>query len=80
MPWYLIFSLLAVVFGLMNMALLKPLLDVIFDQKSVEELSEYASKPEFELNVNYFVDAFNHFMYQTVQEHGKFGSLKARSE
>jgi subfamily B ATP-binding cassette protein MsbA len=74
-PGYLIFSLLAVVFGLMNMALLKPLLDVIFDQKSQEELSEYAVKPEFELNVDYFVEAFNHFMYQTVQEHGKFGSL-----
>ncbi len=75
MPGYLTFSLLAVVFGLMNMALLKPLLDVIFDQQSTEELSEYATKPAFKLNVDYFVDAFNHFMYQIVQEHGKFGSL-----
>jgi subfamily B ATP-binding cassette protein MsbA len=41
-PGYLIFSLLAVAFGLMNMALLKPLLDVIFDQKDQGELSEYA--------------------------------------
>jgi len=74
-PGYLIFSLLAVVFGLMNMALLKPLLDVIFDQQSPEELSEYAAKPAFELNVDYFIEAFNHFMYRIVQEHGKFGSL-----
>ena len=75
MPGYLIFSLLAVGFGLMNMALLIPLLDVIFDQKNAEELSKFATKPEFEFNTDYFVDAFNHFMYQTVQEHGKFGSL-----
>jgi subfamily B ATP-binding cassette protein MsbA len=74
-PGYLIFSLLAVAFGLMNMALLKPLLDVIFDQKNRGELSEYAVRPEFELNIDYFVDAFNHFMYMTVQQHGKFGSL-----
>jgi subfamily B ATP-binding cassette protein MsbA len=74
-PGYLIFSLLAVAFGLMNMALLKPLLDVIFDQKDTGELSEYAVKPEFELNVDYFVDAFNHYMFTIVQEHGKFGSL-----
>jgi subfamily B ATP-binding cassette protein MsbA len=74
-PGYLIFSLLAVAFGLMNMALLKPLLDVIFDQKDRGELSEYAVRPEFELNIDYFVDAFNHFMYMTVQQHGKFGSL-----
>jgi subfamily B ATP-binding cassette protein MsbA len=74
-PGYLIFSLLAVAFGLMNMALLKPLLDVIFDQKNRGELSEYAVRPEFELNIDYFVDAFNHYMYMTVQQHGKFGSL-----
>jgi subfamily B ATP-binding cassette protein MsbA len=74
-PGYLIFSLLAVAFGLMNMALLKPLLDVIFDQKDRGELSEYAVRPEFELNIDYFVDAFNHYMYMTVQQHGKFGSL-----
>jgi subfamily B ATP-binding cassette protein MsbA len=59
----------------MNMALLKPLLDVIFDQQSTEELSEFAAKPAFELNVDYFVEAFNHLMYQIVQDHGKFGSL-----
>jgi subfamily B ATP-binding cassette protein MsbA len=80
-PWrrfvsgYLVFSLLGVGFGLMNMALLKPLLDVIFEQKGATELSKYAVEPEFKLNVDYLVGTFNHFMYQVVQEHGKFGSL-----
>ncbi len=74
-PGYLFFSFLAVGFGLMNMALLMPLLDVIFDQKGVEQLSAYAEKPEFEFTKDYFIAAFNHYMLTTVNTYGKFGSL-----
>lgn len=74
-PGYLFFSLLAVGFGLMNMALLMPLLDVIFDQKGVEQLSAYAVKPEFAFTKDYFIAAFNHYMLTTVNTYGKFGSL-----
>lgn len=80
-PWkrfisgYLIFSLLAVGFGLMNMALLAPLLDVIFDQKGIEELPQYTSKPELSFSKDYFVGTFNFYMQQTVEKYGKFGSL-----
>jgi subfamily B ATP-binding cassette protein MsbA len=74
-PGYLIFSLLAVAFGLMNMALLAPLLDVIFDQKGVEKLSKYAILPEFTFSKDYIVGTFNFYMLQTVEKYGKFGSL-----
>jgi ATP-binding cassette, subfamily B, bacterial MsbA len=74
-PGYLFFSLLAVGFGLMNMALLMPLLDVIFDQKGVEQLSAYAEKPEFAFTKDYFIAAFNYYMLTTVNTYGKFGSL-----
>lgn len=74
-PGYLIFSLLAVGFGLMNMALLAPLLDVIFDQKGVEELSKYTTLPEFAFSKDYFVGTFNFYMLQAVEKYGKFGSL-----
>ena len=74
-PGYLFFSLLAVGFGLMNMALLMPLLDVIFDQKGVEQLSVYAEKPEFAFTKDYFIAAFNYYMLTTVNTYGKFGSL-----
>lgn len=74
-PGYLLFSFLAVGFGLMNMALLMPLLDVIFDQRGMEELAKYAELPAFTFNKEYFIAAFNHYMLSIVTIHGKFGSL-----
>lgn len=74
-PTYLIFSLLAVGFGLMNLAMLAPLLDVIFDSKSVDALSQYAIKPEFAFSKDYFVGIFNYYMLESVNNYGKFGSL-----
>lgn len=74
-PGYLIFSFLAVGFGLMNLAMLAPLLDVVFDQKNMEELSQYAAKPELAFSKDYFVGTFNYYMLQSVEKFGKFGSL-----
>lgn len=74
-PSYIVFSILAVGFGVMNMALLKPLLDVIFDKNGIDKLADYASLPEFAFSKDYFVGTFNYYMRQTVLEHGKFGSL-----
>ncbi len=74
-PRYLFFSFLAVGFGLMNLALLMPLLDVIFDQQGTERLLKYAELPAFAFNKDYFIALFNHYMLTIVTEHGKFGSL-----
>ncbi len=74
-PGYLIFSILAVAFGLMNMAMLAPLLDVIFDQKGVEEISQFTTKPDFAFSKDYFVGTFNFYMQESVARYGKFGSL-----
>ena len=57
------------------MALLAPLLDVIFDQKGVEEFTEYTTKPDFTLSKDYFVGTFNFYMRESVEAYGKFGSL-----
>ncbi len=74
-PGYLIFSILAVLFGLLNLALLAPLLDVIFDQNGAEKLAKYTALPEFSLSKDYVVGTFNYYLLQTVNEYGKFGSL-----
>ncbi len=74
-PGYLIFSIMAVLFGLMNMALLAPLLDVIFDKKGIEELAAYAIRPEFSMSKDYFVGTFNYYMLQVLERYGKFGTL-----
>lgn len=74
-PGYLIFSVLAVIFSILNMAVLIPMLDVIFDKTNVEELSKSTTLPEFYLSIDYFKEVFNFYMNQIIIEHGKFGSL-----
>ena len=74
-PGYLIFSVLAVGFSVLNMALLIPMLDVIFETTNVEELSKSTTLPVFKLSIDYFKEVFNFYMHQVVTEYGKFGSL-----
>ena len=74
-PGYIIFSVLAVIFSIVNMAVLIPMLNVIFDKTNIEELSKSIALPEFYLSVEYFKEVFNYYMYQIILEHGKFGSL-----
>ncbi len=74
-PGYLIFSILAVAFSVMNMALLIPMLEVIFETTDMAELSKSASIPEITFSVDYLKQVFNYYMFQVIQEYGKFGSL-----
>ncbi len=74
-PFYIPSSIISIVFGLVNIVLLKPLLDVIFEKIEPEIFQSYSAKPDFEFSIQYFTDIFNHYMFQTVEEYGKFGSL-----
>ena len=75
LPSYIITSLLTVIFGLVNMTLLKPLFDVIFEQLSPEDLAKYAQKPVFHFSGSYVVDFFYYQMTQVAHQYGKFGAL-----
>ncbi len=75
LPGYIIFSILAVAFGVMNMALVAPLLKVIFNEESTKTVSEIVSKPEFAISEEYFVGIFKYYMQHTIDTYGKFGSL-----
>ena len=46
-PIYVLYTLLAIIFGLLNFTLLKPLFDVIFEQVDPSDLTKYLEKPEF---------------------------------
>ncbi|WP_158859077.1 ABC transporter ATP-binding protein [Lunatibacter salilacus] len=74
-PLYVVYTLLAIIFGLLNFTLLKPLFDVIFDQIGQEDLSQYKVKPDFSFTIDYFTHLFNHFFLQISEEYGKFGTL-----
>lgn len=74
-PIYVLYTLLAIIFGLMNFTLLKPLFDVIFEQAPQADMSKYLSKPDFAFTVDYFLTLFNYYFYQISETYGKFGTL-----
>lgn len=74
-PIYVIYTLLAIIFGLLNFTLLKPLFDVIFEQVEPGDLTKYLSKPEFSFSIDYFMHLFNHYFLQISDTYGKFGTL-----
>lgn len=74
-PIYVVYTLLAIIFGLLNFTLLKPLFDVIFEQVGPVDLSKYLEKPEFSFSIDYFLHLFNHYFLQISDTYGKFGTL-----
>lgn len=70
---FTIFSLIAGVFGVLNLALLKPLLDVLFDQIGQDKIQEIlASSPKWYDLVGQFYKQFA----VNASENGKLSTLK----
>lgn len=74
-PIYILYAFLAIVFGLLNFTLLKPLFDVIFEQVEPEALERFRTMPSFSFSVDYFTSLFNHRFLMVSEEYGKFGTL-----
>ncbi|WP_200975710.1 ABC transporter ATP-binding protein [Echinicola sp. 20G] len=75
LPFYVVYALLAIIFGLLNFTLLKPLFDVIFEQVEPEALQRFAEKPEFAFTIEYFMHLFNYYFIHVSEVYGKFGTL-----
>ena len=73
-PIYALYTLLAIIFGLLNFTLLKPLFDVIFEQAPQIDLANL-TKPDFSFSINYFLNLFNFYFHQIAETYGKFGTL-----
>lgn len=76
LPRYFAFATLAIVFGLLNYALLKPLFDVVFEQIDVLEIQQYREPMAFSLSLDYFMHTFNHYLLLASESAGKMGTLK----
>lgn len=74
-PIYVLYTILAIVFGLLNFTLLKPLFDVIFEQVGPGEMDKYLTKPAFSFSLAYVMHMFNHYFLQIAEIYGKFGTL-----
>ena len=71
-PPYLLLSILSVIFGIVNYALLAPVLTVLFES---DEVPVGLPKPEFELSIGYFEDIFAYYLSDMISIAG--GSLMA---
>lgn len=71
-PRYLVISVLSVIFGIANYALIGPLLKVLFEADTMD-LS--ATLPEFSLSADYFSAAFNYYLVGFIKESGALSGL-----
>lgn len=66
-PPYLALSVLSLIFGVVNYALLGPLLTVLFESGTA---GETVARPEFALTVEYFTKAFKWYLSEIMAEGG----------
>jgi ATP-binding cassette, subfamily B, bacterial MsbA len=75
-PLYTIYTVLGIVFGLLNFTLLIPLLNVLFGTVGADDAAAMATvKPTFELSIDYLKDFFNYHFGQVILEQGRQGAL-----
>lgn len=75
LPQYFVFTLISVVFGLVNLTMLKPLFDVIFGQMKPEELAKFETAPQFAWSVDFAEQYFYHYLLHYRDTYGPFGTL-----
>ena len=73
-PQYVIVVLLYAIFSVINIALLAPMIEVLFNQVEVKNVS--TSVPEFKFNLNYFIDLFNYYFNNYIAGKGPMAGLK----
>ncbi|MFA6770204.1 MAG: ABC transporter ATP-binding protein [Bacteroidales bacterium] len=71
-PRYLVISILSVIFGIANYALIGPLLKVLFEADTMD-LSVVL--PEFSLSADYFSAAFNYYLVGFIKKSGALTGL-----
>ena len=73
LPEYLVYTILGVVFGLLNFTLFIPLLNLLFTTYPAKEVVEI---PVFTFTIDYFKDLFNYYFYTIIKDGGKIAALQ----
>lgn len=74
LPKYMVISLLGIIFGIFNFALLIPLLNVIFGDVKVPDAP--LNQPSFRVSIDFLKDYFNYHFYNILGSYGKQGALQ----
>ena len=71
-PRYLAFIIPGTVFGVLNFALIIPVLEVVFEQNSPATIP---AAPDFSMSLTYFKEIFNYWLYSINSKWGVSGTL-----
>ncbi len=71
-PEYIIFTILGIILGLINIALLIPVLKVLFENEVTTVLT---SKPTFSYSFSFLIDYFNYWLQSIIATKGKLYGL-----
>jgi ATP-binding cassette, subfamily B, bacterial MsbA len=71
-PEYIIYTLFGIVFGLVNFAMLIPLLDTLFNSNAIEPV---AHPGKFHFALDYFKDLFSYYFHYFSEQKGKWYAL-----
>jgi ATP-binding cassette, subfamily B, bacterial MsbA len=71
-PEYIIYTIFGIVFGLLNFAMLIPLLDTLFSSNAVKAA---AHPGDFSFSLNYFKDLFAYYFHYFSEQKGKWYAL-----
>ncbi len=74
-PQYLVYASLSILFGLLNLTLLIPLFEVLFNKVDETALVEMQNAPDFSLSADYVIKTFNYYFLSIVKTRGKVGAL-----
>lgn len=74
-PQYLVFAILSILFGLINLTMLIPLFEVLFDQVDEGSKQQMQSLPDFQFSIDYVLGLFNYYFSQVINTYGKVGAL-----
>lgn len=71
-PSYLLLSIFSVIFGIVNYALIGPLLSILFEADSITTV---VAKPEFSFSIQYLKDFFSYYLGDMIGEGGAVAGL-----
>ena len=72
LPEYVIYTLLGVVFGLINFTMLIPVLNILF---GITKQTPVSQVPEFSFSIHYFINVFDYYFSNIVATKGKMYAL-----
>ena len=71
-PEYMIYTLLGILFGLINFTMLIPMLNIMFGVAKTEPVQHL---PSFSLSVDYFISLFNYYFTNIIAANGRMYAL-----